>query len=527
MKKIVCLLLLSVALCEMALAQSQYISYKPLEKENREAQLLDMGGILVYSKRGDLVITLTNVKNPIIKRNGVNEEGLYEYEILIDPSAETSQPKLEISKRGDINRTTIMASLQPNYYKAYLIEEVEKPIRVEDQTRSQDVILDEKLAEIEIETPLQDLQVAFSEALHAEKETKRKENDNSVFVTTIKIPVANLKEAETKLEEAVKKRDELYNKMLDSSAKVSEEEEQMYDKLDREEIPALEALVKEMNTIEVFAQGTNRVSIDITGIGPRSKRRYGVIVLIKKEIVHVTEYDAMLAEGVRQWNNRDYKAAKTAFVSALNAKDAPADKSLVRSNIADCDSCLIYNKYTSYALNRMAELKKQGHATQDEVKEYASSALEFIQILNNYNPCEFYTKIIDKLEKMIENIPLVIKFTVAQWVRGATGFHQGDEMKGVEVWVNNGLRHPEKKEYQSERRFKKLTEGSAFYRRIGETDAQGTIVVDLDRKALPRGFFFHSKETGKIEYVNMSKITRDSKNDYQMRQFRVMMYTKD
>ena len=315
--------------------------------------------------------------------------------------------------------------------------------------------------------------------------------------------------------------------MLDPSAKVSEEEEQMYDKLDREEIPALEALVKEMNTIEVFAQGTNRVSIDITGIGPRSKRRYGVIVLIKKEIVHVTEYDAMLAEGVRQWNNRDYKAAKTAFVSALNAKDAPADKSLVRSNIADCDSCLIYNKYTSYALNRMAELKKQGHATQDEVKEYASSALEFIQILNNYNPCEFYTKIIDKLKKMIENIPLVIKFTVAQWVRGATGFHQGDEMKGVEVWVNNGLRHPEEKEYQSERRFKKLTESSAFYRQIGETDAQGTIVVDLDRKALPRGFFFHSKETGKIEYVNMSKITRDSKNDYQMRQFRVMMYTKD
>ena len=74
MKKIVCLLLLSVALCEMALAQSQYISYKPLEKENREAPLLDMGGILVYSKRGDLVITLTNVKNPIIKRNGMNEE---------------------------------------------------------------------------------------------------------------------------------------------------------------------------------------------------------------------------------------------------------------------------------------------------------------------------------------------------------------------------------------------------------------------------------------------------------------------
>lgn len=527
MKKFVCLLLMSVVFCGVTLAQSQYISYKPLEQENREAQLLDMGGILILSKRGDLVITITNVKNSIVKRNGVNENGLYEYEILIDPSVETSQPKLEISKRGDINRTTIMANIKPNYYKAFLIEEVEKPIRVEDQSRAQDVVLDGKLAEIEIETPLQDLQVSFSEALHAEKETKRKEGDNSVFVTTLKIPVAYLEEAKTKLKEAQKKRDELYDKMIDSSVKVSAEEEQMYDELDKEEIPALEAMVRNMSTIEVFAQGTNRVSIDISGIGPRNKRRYGVIVLVKKEFVHVTEYDAMLAEGVRQWNDRDYEAARTAFVSALNAKDAPADKSLVQSNIADCDSCILYNKYTNYALGRMAELKKQGHATQDEVKEYASSALEFIQILNNYNPCEFYTKIIGKLEKMIENIPLVIKFTVVQWVRGDTGFHQGDVLKGVEVWVNNGVSHPEEKEYKSERRFKKLMEGSASYRLIGETDVQGTIEVELDRKALPRGFFFYSKEIGKIDYVNMGKITRDSRNDYQMRQFRVMMYSNE
>lgn len=527
MKKLVFLFLLFAFHGAFVFAQSQYISYKSLKQENREAQLLDMGGILIYSKRGDLVITLTNVKQPIVKRNGVNDEGLYEYEILVDPSTDTNQPKLEISKRGDVNRTTIMVSLKPNFYQVYLVEEVEKPIRLEDQTRAQDVILDEKLAEIEIETPLSDLQVVLSDSLGAKMETKPKENDHSVFVTTIKIPVARLKNVETRLEEARKRRDDLYNKLLDETSKISVKEEQLYDQLDRETVPALEALLKEINTIEVFASGTNRVSIDISGIGPRNRRRYGVIVLIKKEIVHVTEYDAMLAEGVRQWNNRDYEAAKTAFESAMNAKDAPKDKSLVLSNIADCDSCIVYNKYTTYALNRMAELKKQGHATQNEVKEYASSALEFVQILNNYNPCAFYAKIIEKLEGMIENMPLVIKFTVAKWKRGDTGFYQGNGIGSVEVWSNNGSEHPDKKDYQSEKRFMKLLEESVSYKKNGETDAQGCLVVSLDRKALPKGFFFFSKENKTVEYVSMSKITRDSRNDYQMRQFRVMMYIKD
>lgn len=520
MKKLVCLLLLTVVFGMTVQAQSQYISCKPLEKENREAPLLGQGGILLFSERGDLVITLTNVKNPVIQRNGIGENGLYEYAIMVSPE-ETSQPKLEISKRGDVNRATIMVSLKPDFYKAYLVEEVEKPIRVEDQTRSQDVILDAKLAEIEIETPIKDLQVVFSDSLHAEMETKPKENDNSIYIITIQIPIAKLKDVETRLAEAKKIHDELYDKLIDNKASATDE--QTYNRLDKEEIPFLEALMKEMNTIEVFAQGTNRVNIDITGIGPRNKRRYGVIVLVKTEYVHVTEYDAMLAEGARQWNNRNYEAAKEAFTNALNAKDAPQDKSLVMRNIADCDSCLIYFKAADFALSRMSELRKEGAATQSEVKEYASSAIEFISNLNNYNPCDFYANIIVKLEKMLENMPLVVKFTVMEWIDDGAGLRQGGGRPQVELWSNEGQEHPSPKDYQSERRFKRYVKDNMYCKKLGETEADGTLILNFNRKSLPKGIFFHREGEETVKYIRMQDIIGNSKNNYQMRQFRTSL----
>ena len=518
MKKIVCLFILAAMVCVTAVAQTQYISIKRLEKEDRKASLAGMGGFLIYSKRSDLVIRLTNVKTPIIERHGIGEDGLYEYSIKVAPE-ETDHPKLEISKRGDVYSVPEVLKLKPDYYQAYLIEEVENPIRLEDQTRPQDAILDAKLAEVEIETTIQDLQVVYSDSLHATMETKLKEGDNSISVISIKIPIANLKNVEARLAGAQKKCDELYDKMLNN--KTSKEEEQEYDRLNEEEIPALKSLLTEMKTIEVFAQGTNRLPISLEGISPRSKFRYGVLLLVKPE--YVTEYDARLAEGVRQWNNRNYENAKGEFLKALAAKDAPEDKSLVQANIAECDSCIRYFRAADYALSRMAELKEKGTATQSKVQEYASAAITFITNLNNYNPCEFYSNILAKLEAMVENMPLVVKFTVMQWIDDGAGLRQGGGRAQVELWANEGFSHPSPKEYQSERRFKKHVGDDVFCKKLGETGADGTLVVNFDRKALPKGIFFHAEGDNTIKYIRMQDIIRNSKDDYQMRQFRTSL----
>ena len=275
-------------ICSLAMAQSQYISYREYIDKDRKADLLGASGILIYSQQGDLIITLTNVKKPMIQKNGKGEDGLYEYEIIIEPD-ETRQPKLEITKRGGVDRQSFIAKIKPDFYKAYIIEEVPNPIRLEDQTRSQDVILDAKYAAVEIESAIESLKIVYSDSLHAQVTTVPKENDNTVFVTTLKIPIDRLKDVENRLAEAGRMRDELYNKLTNPGVKLSVDDEKKYDDLDKEIVPALESVLQQMNQIEVYAEGTNHLGIDITGIGPREKRRYGILLL--KVTVHATGYD--------------------------------------------------------------------------------------------------------------------------------------------------------------------------------------------------------------------------------------------
>lgn len=55
-------------ICSLAMAQSQYISYREYIDKDRKADLLGASGILIYSQQGDLIITLTNVKKPMIQK---------------------------------------------------------------------------------------------------------------------------------------------------------------------------------------------------------------------------------------------------------------------------------------------------------------------------------------------------------------------------------------------------------------------------------------------------------------------------
>ena len=128
---------------------------------------------------------------------------------------------------------------------------------------------------------------------------------------------------------------------------------------------------------------------------------------------------------------------------------------------------------------------------------------------------------------MIENMPLVIKFTVNEWIRDISGFHIGGGIGRVELWANFGFSHPDLKDYNREKRFRKTNrKAQVLIPKNQEKPTQtDVIIVNLDRKSLPKGLFFHALEELdiKVEYVPMQKIMRDSKNDYKMRQYRIRM----
>ena len=148
-------------------------------------------------------------------------------------------------------------------------------------------------------------------------------------------------------------------------------------------------------------------------------------------------------------------------------------------------------------------------------------------MLNKYNPCDFYTERIEKLDKMVEEMPLDVKFTITQWVQSVAGYAEGGRLARVEIWADSGKKMPSYKEFQTDKKFKQMIGNDARYKLLGESNNQGEIEVHLNRKALPNGLFFRPVGYGNriaIKYMDVKEIMRQSEGDYMKRQFRLKMY---
>ena len=67
-------------------------------EDDRFEDLDGNGGVLLLSKRNDLIISVTNSKKKAsIRPNGERPDGYYEFWVIIDPK-ETRTPKIEISR---------------------------------------------------------------------------------------------------------------------------------------------------------------------------------------------------------------------------------------------------------------------------------------------------------------------------------------------------------------------------------------------------------------------------------------------
>lgn len=224
---------------------------------------------------------------------------------------------------------------------------------------------------------------------------------------------------------------------------------------------------------------------------------------------------------------RDYEKARAAYASAIQSKETPEDLiPSLRSNVAICDTCIVYDKYAKAALARMKRFKDEG-ATQERVVQWAESGANFMGVLNRYNPCEFYQSRINKLNELIENMPLMVRFAVYQWEKTFAGISESGPMPMVEVWTYSGQEQQAPKDYEKDKSFLKLVGSSTEYRQIGTTDEKGIIDVPFDRKNLPTGIFFRPvgyNKSVKVDYMELSDILAQSRTEYHMRRFRLRMF---
>lgn len=527
MKRILSLLALFVFTLTIH-AQDDFISSSPDNDEDCIATLSGKGGVLLLSELNDLVITINNAKSPTVTPKGKRPDGLYAYEIVIDLK-DNKTPKIEVNRRGEIYKTDFVVSLKPDFMKAYTIGYVKNPIRMENQTKGNDAILDQKLAEVEITSTIKDLQVTVPSRLNAKVTHEAKKTDQSIIITTIIIPLENINAMKATIEEARKEFMSIQQVINQKGSSASDAEWNKRDAMEEKLHQAEEEFRSSMH-IDVFAPGTNREQIDLEPLGPRVKLCYGVLLLKQIEKVYVTECSALMTEGARLYGLRQYDNARRNFVNALNAKDTPADIiPSINGNIQQCDTCLKYEQYAMGSLVKMKQMRQAGEANQKDVVKYAAGATEFLNVLNKYNPCDFYAERINKLEKLIEEMPLDLKFTIAKWVNDYSGFYEDGTLGNVELWAYSGDGTPSIKDYKSDKKFLDMVDDDAsHFKQLGESDSQGVIDIHLVRKDLPKGFFFRPVGYGdrvKIKYMDANEIMLQSEGEYSKRQIRLKMYT--
>ena len=185
--------------------------------------------------------------------------------------------------------------------------------------------------------------------------------------------------------------------------------------------------------IDVSGPETNHLSIDVSELLPRVKMRYGVLQLRTVVREHVSKCAGFLEEGSRLYALRNYDDARRAFAQALTAKDAPNSlKPTIQANIDDCDSCSLYTRYTTASLTKLKRLKEAGNVSQADVAEYYSAAVEYLKVLDKYNPCEYYAKSITALETFIKDMPFTLRFNVVHLTANRVSVGEGGPFAGVE-----------------------------------------------------------------------------------------------
>ena len=528
MKKILSILFLLLTI-QGVMAQSDYISYRPYEQADRLENLGGKRGVLILSQRSDLVITVTNapeVQAPAAQRRG---DGLFEYELVLDAES-PRQPKIEVNRRGDVDRVDWVVTPKVDYFSAYLIEETAKPIRLEEQTAANSAILDGTLCEVEFQSTIPDLVVDCQRLVEKGAKVKResKQGDNSIQIIRVIIPVAILENAKKQMEDSQKTWQSLYDLLMNRDDAPAGE----YERLDmlKEQTTKAEEEYRSLTQLNVYATGTNQLPVDISGLKPRSKMVYGVLLRTIIEEKHVSQCAGFMAEGGRQFALREYTNARQSFLNALKAPDTPANlRNSIQTTMAQCDTCNAYEKWTLRAFARIRDIKAKG-GSQEEAVECANSAIAYLQILNRYNPCEFYSSRIKQLEKAVQSLPLEIRFTTARWVKNVSGFYEAGRISGVEIYSFRGASVPSAKEYKTDKKFRELMEeNTANFVREGVTDANGQADLHLSRQSLPTGFFLRpvgSNDKIKIYYIGFDALMRQSQGTYNKRQFRVKMYAE-
>ena len=186
--------------------------------------------------------------------------------------------------------------IKPDFLIAYRVEAVSQPIRMDDVTDANDLLKDETAAELEITTNIPGLQLVYAPELQAKLTTRVSPADRNVTVTSLVVPLASIIVARKQIEQAQTAYD-AWMKQLEQNPQLAGEDKN-WEKLDTLEVrrDAASVYYAELTYVEIFAENSNRLALDISDLLPRVKKAYAVLPLKITEKVFTTQSAALMDE---------------------------------------------------------------------------------------------------------------------------------------------------------------------------------------------------------------------------------------
>lgn len=412
MKKYIVLLSVLLLFCGVSAQEEGPSMYADYDASlNRSESMNGYGGIIVVSSFDDLAIQVTSGNN--VDDNlapSKRSDGQYEYLIPINLE-KGSEAHFIINRRGSTTRAEFSEKrLRSDCLLGYRVKSIANPIRLSYQPNVGDMYPSATEGLVEISTAFEKLNIQVPNTLPFEVMSGKQENDESINVYKIIVPVGKIAELNKEYERKSREFEVLDNALIEAG----NTDDPRWGELDKleAEVAELKASIASVQQIDVSAEESNLLSIDISQMGPRSKMVVAVVPLVqtivKKE--YKNPYDDYMAQAQNAYDLRKYGTAKNLY---LQASQTEGITSLQSKTAQECASMMDGLSERMQTVKNCAaawkRMQKEGNVQRHLAEDCLELAMTNLGQLYTLTHDDYYEKTKLKYEKILSDFPVVIE----------------------------------------------------------------------------------------------------------------------
>lgn len=378
---------------------------------NLVADIGGNGGIRVLSPYDDLVVIVSSGNQVGEMKMGTDKiDGLYEYSVIINID-NGREAHFIFSRRGSTIKAEFSEKrLREGLLLGYRIKSVNNPIRLSFQPSVGDMYPSATEALVEISTAFEKLNIYTPTIFPFEVTECKQENDSSINVYKIVVPVVRIKELKDQFEEKSKAYEAL-DKILMESA---DGDDPRWEELDRleQEVNELQVSVASVQQIDLDAPESNSLSIDISQMGPRSKMVVAVVPLTQTIVknVYKNPYDDYMSQAQNAYDNRKYGTAKKLYLQAWQTEGITTLQATTAQECANMmDGLASRLQVVKNCAATWRKMQESGQVQRHLAEECLELAMYNLQQLHELTHDEFYATRQRKYQQILSAFPVVIE----------------------------------------------------------------------------------------------------------------------